>query len=909
MATATGNNGDTDRIGVEVVFSHLTNMGGYVVFMLAWLAKLLGNGTWAFLKSTGLPDNERDANFLASLTERADGLLGQLSKAAGVLHPSLFAGYVDDTGVCYVVLGGSDGWWSRSKLASGLRIWAIKKVIKRLKSFNRPAILGGELTELKVVQVSDEAFLQDPNFRASVEAKMLEYPEDIRPTYEEVAERLLDGIGVISPRLLNKLIEVSAFHSDPVKADQQKRRIKHSWVFNGRFWTELGFIKGNFILAAPGAYPDADWDLLVPACAIKEEVLSLTHKLAILEPQGPKTKVVTDVQTLLNNPWLHPKVFMVAVITDFFAKLRRDIEGGTALEQFSDLEAQRSGAYSRGRFEQTVNTAMKLSTLDAAWRGINYLNSPFMVTRLASGKVANLLDKRNGRLRIPMPCVISEQIISESAARAAGYDISVNSGEVRRLVEQGVHVMNDLDYVFAYDDQGGWDQDDFAKLFYRTFEGRKVIVVVRSPNELGQYTILNYVEGEEFPTYETVEGRVVSFPTIEGPAPKQLSVALKDGSLRYTGLPSDLLPKSNKKAAEYSKADFKADILACVGMGDPGMPSNVRMLWADAVKMLRATYRCSQEKMVDAFTQREAGSGIMDGEAIMAETEDMLRELSLMDVSFDWHFCRTRGLVKTLRRLNPNVSFRKDGIFSVLWEIMDKEITEFEAWAKKLGQDNAAPPSPVVLDLGGYNWAMEYANMRVKPAFKSLTPQQQMWKLNYNKARDLVKAVRGAMGNAQSELNRAHNEECARLNLDPREVEKPKLPKEAYQAMYKPLMDHFNSISGIERHTFAMSVMSICYTLRTGPGEWSDVILWNSMVNADGTPQSPYPYIIEALVFFGIAGEVEYDEDNQRPVRVMRNTWNLSCDICGREGETDDPVKMQKFAIQGKCNVCLSEGR
>jgi hypothetical protein len=147
--------------------------------------------------------------------------------------------------------------------------------------------------------------------------------------------------------------------------------------------------------------------------------------------------------------------------------------------------------------------------------GMKVTESPWMFETLATSHAKPLKSK------IPIPCAVYEQIISESLARMAGYEIEVEQGTIQRLSELEVHVVNDLDWIEMYASHGGCDQDDFFKLFYREFEGgdldgHKSVIVARSPNGIGEYSIFKYVEGAWHPHWLTSTGEKITFPKVSG---------------------------------------------------------------------------------------------------------------------------------------------------------------------------------------------------------------------------------------------------------------------------------------------------------------------------------------------------------------------------------------------------------
>lgn len=876
----------------RVVNTHNSRMGGYIAFILKTLAELLGDGRYMVL-SLALPKSTADENYVISLfrkgtTHRAYTADG---KSVRFRSDSISYAYRDDNKLMFVLISGTDGWLAAFR-QSKIVVWGMGKVVKRLKAFNRPALLGGSFDSLNIKVVADDAYA-DRDLEAGIREIMAAMSDSQRSkvTVESLKERLLDGWIAISPRIMGELIRQSDFHPNWMRRKLQIKRVMSTQVFNIRVTTADGFIKGNAVVARN---MPKGVDFMVAQSGIKAEIQSASPFYVVAEPQPPKKTVRTNVQTMINLPKLFRQSDLQVWLDDFFATARKNIREGKLLTSFSDVESMRWKAMKdSGEVEEGISAAMKFAGIEYVMRGGDIRKSPFMLKRMAESMVENLIDGR-GNVRIPIPCAVYEQVISESAARMAGLQITVDRGTIRRLLTIGVHVVNDLDWIEMYDDMGGHDLDDFFNLFYRQVGDNKEVIVVRSPNEKGGYRRFSYVEGEAFPTWTKVDGTKVSFPKVnEKGWSKRISDALNDGSLEYTGLPSSRRVKSGEVVtAEYSVEDFLKDVHESLEGGSVGVYINARMLWDLTFPGMRRKHLCSLEDAIDTFVQAGAQE---DRLAITEAAQELIDEVVASGRIIDSYVWEQRHA--SFWEGGP-VNLGEGQIFKA-HKLLKQYIEEFTGaggWVDQFAQDNAAVPSPVVNVLGGQQSALTPTNRRTK----------MDWLLNghYQDAIQLVKVVRRSTARAYDRA-KAARDQALENHIFPLPEAVPS--KEDWVEILKPIMDAIAARpEGVERHTFCMSLVAAFYSRPKRDGSVSDLQLWNNRSADDGTPTGPFPLIVEALRFFGIlADDLEIDDEENVLNRVYINTWALTCVNCGAEHTTDNPKVYQRtMLLGGMCKNC-----
>jgi len=861
-------------------------IGGMMVFIISLIAEMFGDGTWA-VAGIPKPKNEKERNIVSEIARR---LTTQYA-------------YVDDSKVVFVRIGGMEGWLSFAR-ESRLTIWAMGKVVKRLKSLNRPTLLGGAFDSLNVMTVGDRDYIPggkpgQEQFDQAIQEYIEGLPENLRPTPEAAAERPLDGWIVISQDLLDRLVAQSKFHQNALRRLLQQKKVARTRVFNIRIITPLGFIKGNAVIGQH--MPDGVDVIVAGSTGIKAEILSDGKVYVIAEPQPPKRAIRTNTQTEANNAdWLFPLEQKKEWISDFFAKMRSDIAEGRILQAFSDIESVRWRTIKEsGNVPEGINAGTGYSVIDLVKHGGDYRKSPFILERMAGAVTDNLIDYDEGNLRFPVPCAINEQVISESAANMAGYFIRVERGTIRRIPKIGVHVISDSDYLSFYDDQGGCDHDDFFDLYYRTVDGVKSVVVIRSPNEIGGYTIFRYVEGDPYPKWKKADGTEVEFPEVDvTKAPKRISEALADGSLVYTGLPSDSMAKEESDQSDrrmYSLDDFLAE-LDTITDDKVGKYINPTMLYSVVFKRSRSSYPCSQERAIDTFVQ-PGGPAQEDRAFLTAFGDQLVAEVLESGLGIDRFFWATRNFGSSLPEdVSPNLV---KGHFSKSLEILEEAIKDFKEWVSEFAQKHADVQNEVIHHLGGFHASQVKGKRSVYEAYLNA---------NYQTAVDLINRTRKMIRRYNAAGARARAEaEAAGIRFS-RNRRGGNIPKSAWPKILKPIMDHYATLTtDRERADFSMALISATYKVKTYEGNVKDNVVFNNTKDDKDNQAGPWPYVLEAMRFYGIlASGLDIDDDENVLVRHYTFPWTLTCTNCGKTGQTSNPRVYQRFLLEGICNTCRS---
>ena len=728
-----------------------------------------------------------------------------------ISHPSVQYALVDKNKIVACILDEQEGWMSTLN-AMGFNVKGGGKTAKRLKSFHRATLINAHFDTLNIQWVEPDAYAR------------YDFNNGWADWVYEAKSRLLDGGFVVSSRLIQAGIEnlpvyephntldTNEYYYDPTIKAQLVNFLGNSKVFNGRIITPEGMIKGNFIVS--DNMPEGI-DVISSRENLKTEITYDGGYRLLAEPQGPKSRVITDDQTVINFPKLFRKSDMEMWLKEEYEKMFQQAIDGKLLTNWKSVFMRN---FSRDNQDvEDVEAHSRISYVGYRWvsMGLSITDSPWLFETLAVSHAKPL------QKRIPIPCSVYEQVIPESLARMAGYDIIVEEGEIRRINDIGVHVVNDFDWLEMYESHGGHDEDDFFKLFYRTMEsgphdGQKVVIVVRSPNGYGEYSIFRYVEDEWYPTWEKANGEQVSFPTVNGRNwPVRLSNAIRNGNVQYSGLPSENSPTTSRPATStYSVADVMADVDTAMNGGNVGRYVNATMLHSMVVGKHRSVQLCSLESAIDGCTQT---SDPNDRIAIDTEAGVMVDEVLATGKPIDRDFWYSR--FRALAAKHPEVE-TYEGKITQLNSLCTEYYRAYAHRISKYAQENVRP-SDIVHKLG----------QRLYFHAIPLLRQFRMDIFNANST-DTVQASTG-------------------------------IKRNEWEYLYTAIAEHIESFERPQdQHDFILSLYSATINVATSNGKITDQIVMNRIV---------YPYLERALQHYGIGNRVVMNYTNGK-IKMKEHT-------------------------------------
>lgn len=752
-------------------------------------------------------------------------------------HPAVEYAIVDKTKLVVVLFENSTAGWMGNLNELGYSVKGGGKAAKRMKMFHRPTLANAHYDELNVEFVEDDEYSNED----------WECVADHLAT-DEAKSRLLDGWFVVSDRLIKDAIanlpvyqpdttDVDEYYYDPAIRSKLQNFLASSKVYNARLAGPFGIIKGNM---AVSPYLPEGVDVRTAHSNVKSELVYKGGYRLLAEPQGPKSRVITDDQTIINFPKLFPKSDMEMWLKEEYDKMFNDAINGKLLQNWKSVYT-RLWKDSDDIEDKEVQARMTYAAYRWVASGMKITDSPWLFENLAISHAKPLESK------VPIPCAVYEQIISESMARMAGYDVSVETETIIRINELGVHVVNDLDWIEMYLSHGGHDGDDFFKLFYREAvggpnDGEKLVIAIRSPNGFGEYSVFRYVEGQWSPTWLKADGTEVKFPKISGRGwPMRLSEAVRHNKVTYTGLPSDHFPSDAHVSEVYDQEQVIADLTAAMNGGNVGRYVNAIMLHSLVFQNHRQEQLCSLEAAIDGCTQTADPA---DRAAIDEDAKAIVRQVIEAQLPVDKAFWNSRRFSNSLKE-NENVELY-DGPITQLYNMCAEYFQDYRRRVAEWAQENARPDD-IIHTLGSrlYFHAMPYLRRFRMNIYNSNTPE--------------------FMNNTVS------------------------VQRQTWDNLYTNIVEKITSFERIQdQHDFVLALYSVSLKMPTSNGKISDQIVMNRIV---------LPYLEKALQHYGISKTLNVARQDDGTVKIWQSApkaWTYTPE--GQPSKTfSDVLEYQKF--------------
>lgn len=739
-----------------------------------------------------------------------------------IRHPDVCYSIVDKNKLAFVIIEGCPGWLEAFKRL-GYEVFSGDKTSKRLKTFHRPALLNATFAkdELNVMVVDPTAYSPYNYSDPEMLQVLSEQCPGVNFQDPKVLARLLDGGFVISSKLIQRAVANLPVYEPHKTTDTKEyyydwrirkklvRNLLNQKVFNARLVFDQGFLKGNCIVS--DSLPEGV-DVITSADNIKSEIVYNNGFKFLAEPQGSHERVITDDQTVINLPNLFVQADMEYWLREEYEKMFNDAINCRLLTNWREIYKRQFRNMADAEDEEANS---RMSYVGYRWvaSGMKITDSPWLFETLASSHA------KPYQTRIPIPCTVYEQIIPESLAHMAGYgeECQVEQGEIIRINELGLHVVNDIDWLEMYESHGGHDEDDYFKLFYRTMEGgdldgQKVVIVCRSPNGYGEYSIFKYVEGQWSPTWHKADGTQIKFPTVSGRGwPKRLSESIHDKQVRYEGLPSEHARKI-KRSGMYTPDDVIEDMKVAMSGGNVGGYVNAVMAHSLVIHKHRPLQLCSMEKAIDKCINPDFTEDVL---AIDDETRKIVREIIDSAQPIDANFWLRRGFKRHLKDGEEVVLH--DGKITQMNNLCSDQYSKYCQRVREWSQLNAGP-AQIVHDLG---------------------------KRLYFQALPIVRNFRSTIYSVNtSETTQATGT----------------IVRGSWETLYADIVNIINSYERIEdRHDFVLAMYSVSLKLPTSTGKITDQIVMNRFV---------YPYLEAALQFYGIANTVFFTPSKDGDVKV-----------------------------------------
>lgn len=823
------------------LISHPGIMGGY---RMPILEKIAGGNNFQVLKCS-LPG---DDSALQKLLWRT------------IEDPNTLYEYVENTTVTIVQVEG----WDNTK--AGLRDlgWEVRssqKTFKRFKTLNRPfRFWSNPDRQLRVYVVDDLDYASD------------DLGDDLS---DDMAERLLDGGFVISSEIQRECIANIEFpelvdgelNANGLRAAAFRRQANHWKTFNARIFGKFeysgsgatedfiqrkGMLKGQAFVDVSDTCAKMNVDIICARSALKTEVAS-SDTFVLLDPQLAKYHVTGDLQSITHNPALFDpddvKSWMHTMLMSAFEDLKSD----KLMEHWYRIGSPEFDTENNIKYDQ--NDLINLTKWNArAWimSGMSLKQSPWLFEQMAKNIVSIIKTTDIKKMRVPIPCSVRAQVISSSMSAAAGEDINVPVGCLRWNEAHQVMVVNDADWLEMYESHGGMDLDDFFVGYWRTRGDRKVVFITRSPNDFGEYSMFDYVEGDWYPTFELHDGSIMEFPEVsDNPDhyPKRLSEAVRDRDVIYEGLPSASSEKHSTGNEWYGIADVRfaignnKDSQASVGAA-----VNARSLWSLTKGCHRPVQLVPMETCIDTGVQ---GGCVEDIDAVRAEAQTIVNEIiSDPTLKVDGYLWQTR-FQSMYKGKMPHTRLTSDTHVSKIHRHRIAFAKYFVTMSSEYVTNNVGVNvDPVIHELGKrfYRKGIEF--------------------LRYSR-QSLRQARLEGGETTEAHFKRTHDYILAQID---------KLPR-------------IN-----DRHDMIMAIYSACLKIPvSSTGRLSDQLVMNPAF---------FDRLMAALRFYGIASYLVIDE-NGRIRRHKDDSWILKCNGCSFTLTTTDPKFVQSYHYyDGYCDKC-----
>lgn len=402
-----------------------------------------------------------------------------------------------------------------------LRVLDSPKVAKRVAGLMSARALSIKFETFMIKEIPQDAFTGN-----------MQYGDDL--------EKVLDGAGVLRNSIFEEMFNMwedrvtGVYHKFQI--DSMARRFEEAVMVNGRCFTPNGVLKGNWYIMDDDmmdAMYGKGYGLVVPEGSYKAGVFTGEEFYITAEVQQWHEDVNNNIQVGLNMRSMSTDKFNTEIVEDFFLGARTKVENGTVLDNVANIMNDQADAVENS----TLSTKL-LVDLGTRWNAAEWVaseldirQSPSLLTGTAAALTRRVIksDPKTGLAvdyKVPQPCAWYCQLISESAAKMYGFKGIVTDGEARVWWNSHMIVISDNDYIAHYMRFGGCDLDDFFQVFFRTYQGEKTIIALRSPNGWGEYGVFKFHEGDVYPKWEKNDGDVVEFPEIKGTLPLQLDKAL-----------------------------------------------------------------------------------------------------------------------------------------------------------------------------------------------------------------------------------------------------------------------------------------------------------------------------------------------------------------------------------------------
>ncbi len=402
---------------------------------------------------------------------------------------------------------------------------------------------------------------------------------------DEAGEKVWDGAGVISRRMLERMVLSQDLTA--AKRDQLLRELKHAHRVEFTLMSEAGQDKGHAIVA-----DELDVDFLMRRDTKKEVRLTNGQAFVGIGFVHGHDDMRLDIQSLINLDPFFEEGQLAEWLDQESRLFIQSIETGEVSEAMARVDP-------RATLEEVQSWPLReflASGGDPMWFSSH-------IKALANQHLQRLNHSTLEKLRLPIPGG-RYYVMPMGVGRVAGIEHEVPRGGIHLDKQYGTAWVNDEDWMQLEGAEagiagilGGADNDDALWVHpFTDFDGQRKVLAWRSPNQLGEYVILHPTEDSHELTWETADGPV-SYPQADS---RKLMPRIDTVQVDYLGLVDEATAGGLGEGQPYSIGVMDATIeRAQANAGALGMYCNSLMVNKAVYGTLPAKPPAPLEQVID----------------------------------------------------------------------------------------------------------------------------------------------------------------------------------------------------------------------------------------------------------------------------------------------------------------------
>lgn len=402
------------------------------------------------------------------------------------------------------------------------KMWLNKKGLKdRMEHIRslicRKEVVGGYVTSKAVVLTIDRKaksggwleWLKDLGIQFKMSTKMMKRlkpvlgfhlgvgifdPSDVRVGIDENPnnERVLDGALQIRKSLVEKVYaEYQGTEGKEERNALHRHMIETAHGHRFRMVHPCGMVKGHAFVVPDDNWIHGDCDIFTHRANVKDEIWWEQGVAIGLDPLVRKSRAHFNLQYGLNIPDLREK--LPEYISQYFEDLRVGMKERKVFDSQDDLAralVEMEEYMTHSHFLQIRCNARFLIETGHGFEHSKYIRDQFLHSKTQLFKSVDETDK----IPLEIPHSDYAQVISLKQAQNCGIrmdETDIEFGQVAYVHSLDSFVVRNGTWHEMFGSHDTPDQDDYFSIFWRKWEGKVYGICVRTPNYIGQYTILH----------------------------------------------------------------------------------------------------------------------------------------------------------------------------------------------------------------------------------------------------------------------------------------------------------------------------------------------------------------------------------------------------------------------------------